>query len=299
MISHSKKYYAKVLLFGEYTVINGSDALAIPCSLFSGHWGFDAQKAKSQSILYNLHDYLANLEFFKVSFQSNIFKEALDQHLVFDANIPIGYGVGSSGAVCAAIFDRFFKKEEVLELNQLKTILAKMESFFHGSSSGLDPLVSYLQQAVLSRDGLLQTDHIPPNKTTDYQLFLLDTGYSRRTAPLVELYLEKWNSDKRFQEAVEQNLSGFNNQAINCIKNEKLQTLFSIFHKISHFQFNNFEKMILDGWKAYWQEGLESDWYKLKLCGAGGGGFVLGMTKDWNQLEKRFSNKKIPLYKIY
>jgi mevalonate kinase len=53
--------------------------------------------------------------------------------------VPQGYGVGSSGALVAAIYDRYAQdKITVLEnltrekLLQLKNIFSQMESFFHG-----------------------------------------------------------------------------------------------------------------------------------------------------------------------
>ncbi len=295
---NQKKYYAKVLLFGEYTVLQGSDALAIPCDLFHGRWAFDEECAKTQSILYDLHEYLQQLTFANAVFDQERFKSDLDQFLCFEANIPIGYGAGSSGAVCAAIFDFYYEKENALTIDELKNILARMENFFHGSSSGLDPLVSYLNEAILLKEGNLIRVNIPEN-TQDYHLFLLNTEVPRRTAPLVEIYMKKLQTDANFQKLINTELSFYNNQAITFIQEGKLGNLFNIFEKISTFQYLHFEPMILNAWKGLWLDSLKSDFYKLKLCGAGGGGFILGMTKDWNRLEHLMTEKNKNLYKIY
>jgi len=76
--------------------------------------------------------------------------------LYFDSSIPQGYGVGSSGALVAAIYDTYaIDKIEATEtltrdkLLRLKEIFSLMESFFHGKSSGLDPLNSYLSIPIL------------------------------------------------------------------------------------------------------------------------------------------------------
>ena len=60
--------------------------------------------------------------------------------MYFDSSIPQGYGVGSSGALVAAIYDQYaLNKITVLEnltkdkLVQLKTVFAAMESFFTGN----------------------------------------------------------------------------------------------------------------------------------------------------------------------
>ena len=85
------------------------------------------------------------------SFNLEVLKNDVNHGMFFDSSIPQGYGVGSSGALVAAIYDKYAQnKITVLEnltrekLLQLKSIFSEMESFFHGKSSGLDPLNSYL-----------------------------------------------------------------------------------------------------------------------------------------------------------
>ena len=86
-----------------------------------------------------------------VTFDLEALNKDVADGMYFDSSIPQGYGVGSSGALVAAIYDKYtIEKITVLEnltrekLLKLKTIFGKMESFFHGKSSGLDPLNSYL-----------------------------------------------------------------------------------------------------------------------------------------------------------
>lgn len=295
MVETKKIYKAKVLLFGEYSVINGSDALAIPTDLFSGTWAFNKEEAKKQKILYELHTYLCSLEFEKANFQQQSFKEDLDNNLVFNSNIPIGYGVGSSGAVCAAIFDQYYQKDSAIDILTLKNILGRMENFFHGSSSGLDPLICYLDLAILIQRGGIEVIQIPENKSP-YHFFLLDTGLPRRTEPLVRLYLEKYRSDKEFQKLIEGKLSAFNNLAIRQYLNGEQEVLFRTFHELSDFQGAYFQEMIPKSCRSAWQQGLDGNLFKLKLCGAGGGGFLMGMTNDIAQIRSLF--KDIKLYKI-
>ena len=59
----------------------------------------------------------------------------IENGLYFESTIPESYGLGSSGAVVAAIYESY--KQEVgvdLEINDLKLILSNIESFFHGQS---------------------------------------------------------------------------------------------------------------------------------------------------------------------
>jgi mevalonate kinase len=57
--------------------------------------------------------------------------------MYFDSSIPQGYGVGSSGALVAAIYDRYAQDKITVLENSWKVIAAKKHilsngSFFHG-----------------------------------------------------------------------------------------------------------------------------------------------------------------------
>ena len=68
-----------------------------------------------------------------------------------------------------------------------------MESFFHGKSSGLDPLNSYFNLPILIKSAnKIETTKIPVNKISDENvIFLLDTGFSCDTEPMVLLFMDK------------------------------------------------------------------------------------------------------------
>ena len=134
-------YNAKILLFGEHTVIKGSQALAMPINDYYGQWKYATNKAEFKKLQYDLPIFQRYLEKQGLNQRINIaeFTFALQQGLYFDANIPTGYGVGSSGALCAAILDKFGKNNKALSLLELKQVFAQMESYFHGASSGTEP----------------------------------------------------------------------------------------------------------------------------------------------------------------
>jgi mevalonate kinase len=57
--------------------------------------------------------------------------------------------------------------------------------------------------------------------------------------------------------------------------------------------------MIPHKFEEIWRKGLETNAYYLKLCGSGGGGFVLGFTQDFEQAEKMLIGHKLQvIYKI-
>ena len=51
--------------------------------------------------------------------------------------------------------------------------------------------------------------------------------------------------------------------------------------------------MIPPLFKELWERGLDSDDFYLKLCGAGGGGFLLGVTDDFIKVENALNNHEI------
>ncbi|MCB9283206.1 MAG: mevalonate kinase [Lewinellaceae bacterium] len=278
----SRNYPSKVLLFGEYVIIRGSRALAIPYRDFGGHWAFSQSGAVSPG----LEQFLSYLESQQRSGQLlttlalDRFQEDLSNGLYFESSIPVGYGLGSSGALVAAVYETYCTRKET-QLHLLKPILAQMESFFHGSSSGVDPLVCLLDKPLLLRDRQrAEVVEVPErDEAGKGALFLIDTGISRETGPLVRIFLSKCE-DLTFDAMVEEELGGLANAAIQAFLRADWRVLQPVFDAISQFQWNYFLEMIPASFRDVWAAGLDSPAYKLKLCGAGGGGFILGITPD-------------------
>lgn len=273
-----KSYPAKVLLFGEYTILSGSGALAIPFEKFSGKWSYADLPAKEHSQKH-LYDFIQKHDC--INLDTEKFKTELDKGLWFESTIPQGYGLGSSGALVAAIYDQFGKDK--LDHTGVQEILAHLENFFHGSSSGLDPLVSYLQRP-LKINNPQDIDFIDFD-FTNLDLFLLNTHRPRQTGPLVGIYKEKLK-DANFK----MGCSNILGQDVNCAIEYALmgnkEKLFHHFWHISKFQWDYFQEMIPDMMKIPWKKGLDQGEYALKLCGAGGGGLILGMTKVESPLKE-------------
>ena len=298
-----RTFNAKLLLFGEYTIIQGSDALALPLPLFGGRWAFlEAGRSRTpQQQLPAFCTYLESLEEEQaewIPLDTGRFDRDLAKGLYFDSNIPTGYGLGSSGALCAAVFDRYVDPAGNLQdLLLLRRTLARMESFFHGSSSGTDPLICYLDRPVkVHAGGKIESVQLPP-PSREASFFLLDTGLARETGPLVALFMEKCGQ-KDFQQALEKDLMPVTGQAIGEFLAGDWTALAGSFRRISAFQLQRFPEMIPPAFRPVWKQGLETEAYHLKLCGAGGGGFLLGFTFQWEEVRRSlqgFSLLRIPL----
>ena len=205
----------------------------------------------------------------------------------FETSIPLGYGLGSSGCLCAACYDSFgIPSTDYLVI---KEHLAAMEGFFHGTSSGLDPLTIYLNRPLrLSRQGIEVLE-----KPIDTSLVrVLDSGIHRNAKVFIGLFKDKKATDSVFQEALSR-LDALNSAAIERLTNGKSD--FDIFQSISALQYDHFQEMIPDIIKPVWRKGLDSGDFAMKLSGAGGGGCFLLFLNETNANVTDFGFKVLPV----
>ena len=302
-------FFAKILLFGEYGIIKDSKGLSIPYNFYRGALKIPdattaANKDSHQKLL-AFADYLKTIDSSLVSFNWEQLKADLDREMYFDSSIPQGYGVGSSGALVAAIYDQYAtQKITVLEnltkekLQHLKLIFAQMESFFHGKSSGLDPLNSYLSLPILIHSKeQVETTGIPYQHTTGKgAVFLLDSGITGETAPMVSLFLENMKQEA-FSTMMREQFIKHSDACVEDFLKGNMSSLFRNIKTLSSLVLNNFEPMIPDAFHDVWKNGIETNEYYLKLCGSGGGGFILGFTRDFEKAQKAL--KGYPLEVVY
>lgn len=286
---------AKAILFGEYTVMLGGKALAVPLFEFSGRFEFlkNGSLAERRSAQLSLPDLARSQAARAAGLDVETFEKELSEGLFFRSNIPNGYGIGSSGAVTAAVFHRFSNEKALLDLASLKDRLAALEAFFHGKSSGLDPLVSFSKRAVLSQNDDLEAFGCPDLRADGARFFLLDTVKRRSARPIIERFVERSRSDEAFKKSLKKELLPFNQAAIDAVLAQKTSALWEHFSKIAAFQLRHFEPM-LPGEQGFWAaEALKTDYQRLKICGAGGGGFMLGLSADVAKTEASFAAQRI------
>ncbi|MGB5362803.1 MAG: mevalonate kinase [Aureibaculum sp.] len=300
-------FYAKILLFGEYGIIKDSKGLAIPYNVYQGALKVskkltDKAKLSNQSLL-KFYQYLSQLENTElVHFRLDDLKRDIDKGMYFDSSIPQGYGVGSSGALVAAIYDKYAdNKITVLEnltrdkLLKLKEIFSVMESFFHGKSSGLDPLNSYLSLPILinSKDHLEPTG-IPSQKEGKGAVFLLDSEQVGDTEPMVTIFMNKMKNEG-FRKMINEDFAKHTDACIDDFLHGDVKSLFGNVKKLSKLVLANFKPMIPNAFHELWKHGIDSNAYYLKLCGSGGGGYILGFTKDYEKAQQLLKNYKLEL----
>jgi mevalonate kinase len=302
-------FYSKILLFGEYGIIKDSKGLSIPYNFYNGALKTDENPSesaiKSNQSLKRFVGYLENIDVELVTFDLNLLKTHVMGGMYFDSSIPKGYGVGSSGALVAAIYDKYaHDKITVLEnltrekLLKLKSVFSEMESFFHGKSSGLDPLNSYLSIPILinSQDNIEATG-IPSQKSEGKNaVFLLDSGIVGETAPMISIFMENMKQEG-FRNMLKDQFIKHTDACVDDFLTGNVKSLFRNTKRLSKVVLNHFKPMIPQQFHELWKKGIESNEYYLKLCGSGGGGYILGFTED---IEKaRLALKDYKLEVVY
>ena len=290
-------FYAKILLFGEYGIIEDSQGLTLPYSFYKGTMklsDLDSEFEKKSNVsLQKYSEYLKNLEL-PENFKLNIsaFQKDIKKGLFFDSNIPQGYGVGSSGALVAAIFERYSVNKLVPEniskddLKNLKKVFGEMESYFHGKSSGIDPLICYMNLPILieNKENVDKVS-IPASHEGKGAIFLIDSGMTGETGPMVQIFFEKMKTEG-FRKTLKEEFIRYNNACIDAFLKKEMNPLFKNLKNLSVWAYEHFKPMIPQNLYNAWKKGLDTNAYYLKLCGSGGGGYILGFTKDYKKAEK-------------
>jgi mevalonate kinase len=273
------RFYSKLLLFGEYAIIGGGQGLAVPFEHFSATWSQaepTSRAAKqSRKSLWLLHKYITE----RADLSSECACDRMAADILagwyLDSDIPTGYGLGSSGAAAAAVFSLYFAP--VSSLAAAHWFLSQIESCFHGTSSGLDPLVCYCHQPILISHN--QPNLLPALSPT-LPTFLIDTGNKRSTTPLVNQFKIQCE-DAQFLQALS-DFKTYNAAAISAWLGSNAADAANAIRQISRWQLQYFRAMIPDRFIPLWQKGLDSDSFSLKICGAGGGGYMLAFAHDPN-----------------
>lgn len=272
MMDQQKRYPGKLLLFGEYVIMNGGDAIVLPYPDAYGQWAYDQLDER----LLDLALYMQKLKHEgTIQLDVNAFMKDVKKGLTFHSNIKNGYGLGSSGALCAAIYDTYALQPADND-EALKEALGAIESFFHGQSSGLDPYTSYKGEAYARIEGkYIALDPVLRDQLLG-QIHLFDSGGGRQTKFWVDLFNNRLEEEPEFKHQIDQ-LNHLNSKIVrSLLENGVLD--FSLCQEFSLLQFKTFNDWIPDQVKARWQS-LENTNRCMKLCGAGGGGYFIEISQ--------------------
>ena len=297
-------FNSKLLLFGEYGLMFNAMALSVPFPKFSGFLDFnrDISHAESAAEIRKFYKHLKSgdgAQKLRFLFDLKKLENDLDNGLYFNSTIPQQYGVGSSGALVSALFSRYAAYsvlEEGFAPEILKSDFAVLESFFHGKSSGLDPLTSFLNKALL-------IDSEKVIQTVDFDLAqsgiavaLIDTKTTGATGPLVQHFIDLFNFPE-FKLAFGQQLIPANNGCIESLLNGDNQNFFLNLEQLIRFQVYHFHRMVPANFHRIISFAHCEKVY-IKLLGSGGGGFLLAFAESDNVLDQWSKKRGIELLKI-
>ncbi len=308
-----EKINSKVLLFGEYSVLHNSMALTIPYSKFSGELGYPKNKEESAiAVLSNkgIREFCRYIlenhtdQTFKLNV--NQLSQELDKGLFFRSNIPQGFGLGSSGALVAAIFLRYLEKAgdfkdelkgfTLQHIQNLKKCLGNLEGHFHGASSGIDPLSIIINEPLLvkSNKEIIKVDIPAQNKKGKNFLFLLNTHINRDSNKLIKQFNNACAKNE-FKQKLDIELIEYTNSGINDFLKGDIKNFYLNLEKIIRFQHQEMNYLIPKKYLPIINQGIKHGDFFLKICGSGGGGYMLGFTQNWEATQQQLKNEDLEI----
>lgn len=175
-----------------------------------------------------------------------------------------------------------------------------MEGHFHGVSSGLDPLSIILDKPLLYKnDNDIQTAILPDEKAEGKNVvFLLNTNIERNTSELVKRF-NTLRKDKKYAYKLNEELPHYTNESIMSFLDNNPEDLYKNLHDLSYFQLTNMPDFIPKSLHKEVEKGIDNGDYFMKLCGAGGGGFMLGFTENWKKTQADLNNYELDVIYRY
>lgn len=243
-------------------------AVAVPFVRFRAHW---SQRVEgSDPIQYRwLSDSIEKLAALDILDADRLVSDHRSGWYVA-SDIPTGCGMGSSGAFCAALYDRY-RMYHGNDFQQIQDELILLESVFHSTSSGVDPMVSFMERGLVL-SAAQEPVIIDPADLNLNSVFLWDSDMPRESRGLVETFLRK-QTEPGFAHRWSQEYM----PALNCLRDDLLlgADMSQTWRQLSELQLDMLSEMIPMHVSETWRRGLITDSYYFKLCGAGGGGYYL------------------------
>ena len=165
-----------------------------------------------------------------------------------------------------------------------------MESYFHGKSSGFDPLASFINRPVVLSGSAITLPVFSAPKS-GYSVYLIDTTIQSSTSPLVRLFMEKMKNPE-FEQQFKDVFIPANKLSVNDFLSGNSQELFEQLKLISNFQIENMREMIPGNFRPKIETLLEQN-IPVKLLGSGGGGYLLAFVPDRKKLPAELKSLQV------
>lgn len=265
-------YHGKLLLFGEYLVLNQGAALALPEERYFVRW--ERKETPDEELLKYL-EFLCQEATLSEYLKFHLLEKHLQTGWQLVSDVPRHKGLGSSATIVAAVYDRYkSKKDSEISMDDLQQIFATMENYMHGTSSGFDPLPVYFNQPILRKNNQSVRVNTRLPCLDSWTTELIDSGEERENGEGINRYLDRLKKDKTFASKID-TLTKVNNKLVEAvIKNEK-RIAENLLKTFSENQFYLFTDWIPEKIRHEWDENRQEIDSAYKMLGAGGGGYFL------------------------
>ena len=122
----------------------------------------------------------------------------------------------------------------------------------------------------------------------------MDSEMIGETQPMVNIFMNKMKNEG-FRKMIDQDFARYTDNCIDDFLKGDAKSLFGNVKKLSKVVLKHFKPMIPKSFHQLWQQGIESNDYYLKLCGSGGGGYILGFAEDYERAKLALKDYKLEL----
>jgi mevalonate kinase len=105
--------------------------------------------------------------------------------------------------------------------------------------------------------------------------------------------------DPEYDRLIKETLIPTNNQCIQALLESDYDTFDEQLIHLSAFQFEYFRPMIPEPFLPIWEDGFKDHKLVFKLCGSGGGGFLLGFSPDYETAKQRLQRSNKDFITVY
>ena len=127
---------------------------------------------------------------------------------------------------------------------------------------------------------------------TDFSTYLIDTGESAKTNPLISVFMNQFAPDGKINDTAFEYIR-LTDKCIQHLLSNNYNDFLNSLRALSYFQLINMYNLIPQNMYQVWKEGLESESIFMKLCGSGGGGYLIAFASDKNKALKFIKNNNL------
>lgn len=280
--------HGKWILAGEHSVVRGHSALVFPIKekklclsyckpgreISADYKDFNGSEI--HSILWSVLEQGQKL----LGKPSNI----LEGYFHLSSDIPVGFGMGASAALCVAVA-RWFVAQNLLNDDSIFSFARDLENNFHGKSSGLDIAGVSAESGILFQKGQFK----PIKQSWQPQWFLSSCGEVGITSQCIQQVQNLWQANPEKAALIDKQMTDCVVKASEALEEDKPDSLTQLAKAIQQAAdcFKDWG-LISKSMQQHMQSLVDSGAMAVKPTGSGNGGYIVslwGKTPDLRNIE--------------